>query len=190
MRRMICRYVVLLTVMLVLVGCEALTGTKRKGEIQLSSETFGAPSYYTFGYSYEYAEYYKWRKLGEPFTDPVPDIINEATRVIEGSEVTLIPGFNTPGQMNGFALAGEFETLNEARDFYDGYSKVEGELQFETEVYSVELYQVWIQKTAAGNYAKLLIREIQNYEGELGNKYNVVTMDYTYQPNGSSSFPE
>jgi len=129
MRRMFCRYVELLTVMLVMVGCEALTGTKRTGEIQLSSETFGAPSYYTFGYSYEHSEYYKWRKLGEPFPEPVPDIINVATRVIDGNEVTLLPGFNTPGQTNGFVLLGEFETLKEARDFYDEYSKVIGDLQ-------------------------------------------------------------
>lgn len=190
MRRMFYRYVVLLTVLLVMVGCEALTGPKRTGEIQLSSETFGAPNYYTFGYSYEHSENYKWRKLGEPLPEPVPDIINVAERSIVGNEVILIPGFITPGQMNGFALVGDFETLKEATDFYNGYSKVVGDLQFETESSTVELSQVWVQQTATGNYAKLLVKEIKNYEGESGNKYNVVTMDYTYQPNGSSSFSE
>ena len=73
--------------------------------------------------------------------------------------------------------------LKEARDFYDGYSKAVDGLQFETESYAIELHQVWVQQTAAGNYVKLLIKGIENYEGESGNKYNVVTMDYTYQPN-------
>ena len=53
---------------------------------------------------------------------------------------------------------------------------------------TVELYQVWVQKTALGNYAKLLIKDIQNYESEAGSHYNEVTLDFIYQPDGSTSF--
>ena len=110
--------------------------------------------------------------------------------MLEGGNVTLLPGFNSPGQMNGFALAGEFGSLEDANDFYKEYNEVEAGLQFETVSDTVELYQVWIQQTDIGNYVKLLVRDIQNFEGETGNLYNEVTLDYTYQPNGSTTFPK
>ena len=177
--------VVVVMVLLAANGCIAFRGPEKTGEIHLSSETFGE-TYYLFGYSYEDSEFYRFQYQGEP----LPDIINEGFRVLVGGEVTSLPGFNTPGQMNGFALVGAFGTLEDARNFYDGYIEVEDGLQFVTVSDIVELYQVLVQQTEAGNYVKLLIRDIQSFEGESGNKYNTVTIDYTYQPNGSSSFPE
>ncbi|MEZ5069483.1 MAG: hypothetical protein R2751_00595 [Bacteroidales bacterium] len=53
----------------------------------------------------------------------------------------------------------------------------------------MELYQVWVQKTAADTYAKLLVKEILDEEDEGGNQFNVVVADFTYQPNGSANFP-
>jgi hypothetical protein len=186
MRKTEFKYMVVLLVLMATGGCEGLTGPKRTGKIQLSSQLFGTDTYYIFGYGYEQGEYYRYPFKGEP----VPDIINEAFRVIEGGKVTLLPGFNTPGQMNGFALAREFGTLESARNFYNEYLKVEDGLQFETISDTVELYQVWIQQTVLGNYVKLLIQDIQTYEGEAGSIYNEITMEYTYQPDGSSTFPD
>ncbi len=177
------------TVLLVLFGmssCKGLLGPDKTGEIQLSSETFGE-SYYLFGYSYEDGEYYRFEYQGEP----LPDIINEAYRVlVAGGGFITLPGFNTPGQMNGFALIGEFENLESARDFYNKYVKVEDGLQFETVSDTVKLYQVWAQQTEIGNYVKLLVKDIQNFEGESGALFNEVSLEYTYQPNGSSTFPD
>ena len=69
-------------------------------------------------------------------------------------------------QINGFALVGEFESLEEARNFYKDYREVDSNLQFEADSDTVELYQVWVQQTSIGNYAKLLVTDIQNFEGE------------------------
>jgi len=186
MARAAIRFVALGALLLNLAGCEALTGPKRTGEISLSSELFGSDNYYIYGYSYETSDYYRYPYQGEL----IPDIINEAFRVIEGSEVVLLPGFNSPAQMNGFALVGEFESQEEARNFYKDYTSVENDLQFETVSDTVEQFQVWIQLTEQGNYAKLLVRSIENLQGESGNMYNQVSMDYTYQPNGSATFPD
>jgi len=185
MRRTVLKYGVVLLVFFVTGGCKGLTGPDRTGEIDLSSETFGE-TYYLFGFSYEHSEFYRFQYQGETR----PDIINEGYRVLIGGEVSTLPGFNTPGQMNGFALAGEFGTLEEARNFYEGYTEVEGGMQFETVSDTVELFQVWVQQTELGNYVKLLIKEIQNFEGETGAPFNKVTMDYTYQPDGSTTFPK
>jgi len=37
---------------------------------------------------------------------------------------------------------------------------------------------------------KLLVKEVESLEGDLGNKYSEVLLDYTYQPNGSTDFPK
>ncbi len=179
------RYTIWVVVLWVVVSCKALLGPDRTGEITLSSETF-SESYYIYGYSYEREDYYRWPYQGEP----VPDIINEGYLILEGGELSSVPGFNIPAQMNGFALAGEFSSLEEARDFYDGYAEVANDLQFETVSDTVELFQVWIQKTSIDNYVKLLIKEITVFESELGKMNSEVTLEYTYQPNGSTTFPD
>ncbi len=152
----------------------------------MSSQLFGTDSYYLFGYKYEDSDFYRY-----PFrSEPVPDIINEAFRVILGSEVGLLPGFNTPAQVHGFALLGEFETLDEADEFYRSYLTVQDDLQFETVSDTVELFQVWLQKTSEENYVKMLVRDIETMRGESGNIFNEVTIEYTYQPDGSRTFSD
>ena len=169
-------------------SCELFRGPDRTGEIQLSSQLFGTDGYYLFGYHYEDGEYYRFEFQG----DPIPDIINEGMRILRNGEVAVLPQFNSPkrGEKVGFALIGEYQTLDQARSFYDDYMTVGNDLQFETLSDTVELYQVWIQRTGDGNYAKLLVKDILFDEGESGNKFSEVVMEYTYQPNGSSTFPE
>ncbi len=167
-------------------GCERWFGPEKSGEIQLSSQLFGSESYYLFGFGYEQAEYYRYPYQGEP----VPDIINEAYRMIDGGEVKVLPGFNIPAQVNGFALVGEFPTLAEARSFYDDYKEVEQGLQFETVSDTVELFQVWIQQTSLGNYVKLLVKDINTLQGESGDLYSEVVMEYVYQSDGTPEFPD
>ena len=180
------RYVLLLALILTSAGCKMLFGPDKTGEFRLSSEKSGTEVYYLFGYSYEDSEFYRF-----PYEkDPYPDIINEGHRVLDGDETIELPGFNTPGQKNGFALVGEFANLDDARDFYNGYNTVEEGLQYSVVSDIVEAYQVWGQQTSAGNYVKLLVKEAASLEGEAGNKYSEVLLDYTYQPNGSRDFSD
>lgn len=179
------RFMLLMALILSGTSCKMLFGPDKKGEIRLSSEKFGTETYHLFGYSYEDSEFYRY-----PFEkDPTPDIINEGTRVIQGETTIELPSFNTPGQSNGFALVGEFSNLEDAKAFYKDYDRVEDGLQFAVETGIVEEFQVWIQMTSAGNYVKLLLKEAASLEGEGGDKYSEVRMDYTYQPNGSRDFP-
>jgi len=180
------RYSVVLLGVLILAaaGCKMFRGPDKTGEFRLSSEKFLVESYYLFGYLYEDSEFYRY-----PFEkDPIPDIINEGFRVLQGEETIELPGFTTPGRTNGFALIGEFDNLGDARDFYEAYKTVEKELQFTVESDIVEAYSVWIQKTSAGNYVKLLVKESESMEGDEGNKYSEVLIEYTYQPDGSRDF--
>ncbi len=169
-------------------SCELFRGPDRSGEIELSSQLFGTDTYYLFGYHYEDGEYYRFPFQG----DPVPDIINEGMRTLQGGELVVLPQFNSPkrGEKVGFALYGEYNTIDLAREAYKNLVSVGNDLQYETLSDTVELYQVWVQRTGDGNYAKLLVKDILFDQGESGNKYNQVIMEYTYQPNGSSTFPE
>ncbi len=185
MRSRVLSIVLVFLASLTTVGCKAFRGPDKTGEFHLSSETFGE-TYYLFGFSYEDSELYRFQYQG----DPLPDIINEGYRILVDGEVISLPGFNTPGKMNGFALVGAFGTLEDARSFYEGYTKVEDGLQFETVSDIVELYQVWVQKTKADNYVKLLVKDVVNLEGESGVPYNEVVLEYVYQPDGSTGFPD
>jgi len=179
-------FVVLLALILISSGCKMLFGPDKKGEIRLSSEKSGTEVYYLFGYSYEDSEFYRF-----PYEqDPLPDIINEGTRVLQGETVIELPSFNTPGQTNGFALVGEFLNQEDAKEFYKDYSRVEDGLQFAVETGIVKANQVWVQMTSAGNYVKLLLKQVESLEDETGDKYSEVLLDYTYQPNGSKDFPK
>ena len=181
------RYVLLLALILTSAGCKMLFGPDKTGEFRLSSEKFLEEStFHQFGYSYEDSEFYRFRYE----KDPLPDIINEGTRVLDGQETIELSSFNTPGQINGFALVGEFSNLDDAEDFYKDYKRVEDGLQFSVESGIVEAYQVWVQMTSAGNYVKLLVKEVNSLEGDEGNKYSEALLDYTYQPNGDRDFPK
>jgi len=180
------RYVLLAVLIFFSTGCKMLFGPDKTGEFRLSSEKSGTETYYVYGYSYEDGDFYRF-----PYEkDPLPDIINEGFRVLEGGETIELPGFNTPGRSNGFALVGEFTNLDDAQDFYDDYKRVEDDLGFSVQSDIVEEFQVWVQQTSAGNYVKLLVKEAESLEGEQGNKYSEVHLDYTYQPNGSRDFPK
>ena len=180
------RFVVLMLLTIGVAGCKLFTGPDRTGEFRLSSEgMLGDVTYYWVGYSYEDSEFYRY-----PYEkDPVPDLINLGFRVIGGDGQSTLPGFNTPGSMNGFALVDQFPSLLEARNFYNDYGEAESNLQFEVDSDTVELFQVWVQRTSLGNYAKLLVTDIKDFEGEGDSKYNEVICEYTYQPNGSREFP-
>ena len=181
------KYVWMGMIALFFMGCDSLKGPKEKGEFRLSSEKFGTETFHLMGYLYEESEFYRYPYQG----DKVPDIINEGYLVLaDGGGLISLPGFNTPGQINGFALLGEFESIDGARSFYEGYDNVEDGLQFETDSDTVELNQVWVQQTSSGNYVKLLVKDILDQEGESGTLFNDVVLEYTYQSNGSTKFPD
>lgn len=173
-----------LAFLVILAGCEKESGPVLGGTITLSSQLQGSESYYLYGFHYGNAEMYPYPQQGET----LPDIINEAFPPPDGSDDPSQPGFNTPARVNGFALVGEFPSLDDANAFFRDYTAVEEGLIFETPSDTVKLYQVWLQQTSTGNYVKMVIRDIQYLEAESGEAYNEVILEYTYSPDGSAEF--
>ncbi|MBE9517862.1 MAG: hypothetical protein IMY68_04800, partial [Bacteroidetes bacterium] len=120
--------IVAATCLLLIVGCEKDAEPDLSGIITLSSQLHGTGPYYLYGFSFEEGEMYRYPHQDEP----LPDIILEVFPVGEGDEQTILPGFNTPGLVNGFALVGEFSTWDDAYEFYNNYDKVEDGLHYET----------------------------------------------------------
>lgn len=177
--------IVAVTCLLLIVGCEKDAEPDLSGIITLSSQLHPSEeSFYLYGFSFEEGEKYRYPHQD----DPLPDIILEVFPVGEGDEQTILPGFNTPGLVNGFALVGEFSTWDEAYEFYKNYDKVEDGLHYETASDVVELYQVWVQLTAEGDYVRMVVKDIQLFESETGDPYNEVSLEYAYAPDGSMEF--
>ena len=172
--------------LLVLVGCKKETNPTLGGQITLSSQLHGTESFYINGFFFEKAEMYRYSYSQQGET--LPDIINEGFPPSNGSEELSEPGFNTPGRVNGFALVGEFSNLTEANTYFRDYTEVEMGLEYKTVSDTVKLYQVWVQQTSAGNFVKMVIRDIEYLEAESGEAYNEVSLEYTYSPEGSTEF--
>jgi hypothetical protein len=100
-----------------------------------------------------------------------------------------VPGFNTPAQSNGFALAGDFNSAEEARTFFDNLVTLDSTYLFNTLSDPVSVHQVWVQKTSSGRFVKLLVKEINSFIPENEKAYNEVVVEYFYQPDGSATFP-
>lgn len=174
------------TFLLLLAGCEKETGTNVTGEITLSSQLHGsaAEGFYIYGYSFEPGEMYAYPRSGVP----LPDIINEGYLVIEDGEEIALAGFNTPERVNGFALVGEFSNWEDANTFYQDYREVKGDLNYEILSDIIVPYQVWVQWTSSGKYVKMIIRDVLQFESDLGDPYTEVILEYTYAADGSMEF--
>jgi hypothetical protein len=171
--------------LLVLVGCKKETNPTLGGQITLSSQLHGTESFYINGFLFEKAEMVRYHLT---LHENLPDIINEGFPVINGSEELSEPGFNTPGRVNGFALVGEFSNLTDANAFFQDYTELEEGLEYQMVSDTVKLYQVWVQQTSAGNFVKMVIRDIAYLEAEAGQAYSEVSLEYTYSPGGSTEF--
>jgi len=168
------------SILCIVFSCSRL-GENEKGQLFLSSR-FDFTLTTITGYNFQSAAY-----VAYPSADEVlPDIIVDQFRVLDGS---IEPGFTSPSNTNGFALAGSFTNLEASRDFFEKeLISVDSTLRFEASSDTVKRFQVWILKTSLDNYVKLHVLDITEIEDNVG-KYNELTIDFYYQSDGSPSFP-
>jgi hypothetical protein len=172
----------LLILLLMVVSCETGGGGDGEGRIVLSS-IFDYESSKTRGFNFEEEQFMEFPAATA--TSPQPDIIIETYKRVDAPPK---PGFTSPGNENGFALLGVFDDLTTSEDFYNNYLEVDTSLTLNSSTDTVRLYQVWILRTALGNYAKLLVRDIRNYD-DMAGEYMEVTVDYHYRDDGTPRFP-
>ena len=173
-------------ILVLVTSCKKNDQPVMKGSINLSSQLLGVDTYYIFGYNFDTSDYIQF-SFFQTMGNTVPDIINYPFKNPDGT--VDAPGFNAPSRKNGFHLLGEFNSLYEARTFYNEYLDIQSGLSFEVDSDTVRKYQVWLQKTQLDHYAKLLVTDIAYYNESIGESYVVVSMDFTYQDDGTGIFP-
>ena len=166
---------------LLLFACER-TNEEFRGQVVISS-AFNFDDYSVDGFNFELGERTRFPSVGEP----LPDIIVDNFRLLDGS---VKPGFSSPANSNGFALAGEFNDLKLSLDYFENrLDTFDINADFSPSSDTVREFQVWVLKTTLNKYAKLHVREIWT-EDDVTGTYVEVMIDYYYQPDGSATFPE
>jgi len=162
-------------------ACEK-TNEEFRGQVVISS-AFNFEDASVFGYNFELGKQTRYPSIGEP----LPDIIVDQFRLLDG---TVKPGFTSPANTNGFALAGEFDALKTSKEFYENaLDTFDVNADFSPSSDTVREFQVWVLKTTLNKYVKLHVRQIWTEEDVTG-QYIEVMIDYYYQPDGSATFPE
>jgi hypothetical protein len=166
---------------LFLSACEK-TNDQYRGQVVISS-AFNFDESSVYGFNFELGERTRYPSVGEP----LPDVIVDRFRLLDGS---VKPGFTSPANTNGFALAGEFNDLQASLDFFrNKLDTFDINADFSPSSDTVREFQVWVLKTTLNKYAKLHVQQIWTVEDVTG-KYVEVMVDYYYQPDGSATFPE
>lgn len=162
-------------------GCKK-ANQEYRGDVILSS-AFNFEDASVYGYNFEMG---KRLIFPAPVGEPLPDIIVDRYRLLDGS---VKPGFTSPANTNGFALAGAFDNLQESLDYYENeLLTFDANAEFSPSSDTVREFQVWVLKTTLNKYVKLHVREIWTIDDVTG-KFNEVMVDYYYQPDGTATFP-
>jgi hypothetical protein len=168
-------------VLLATFGCQSQEHMNR-GEVVISSK-FNFDAATVMGYNFELGKSTSFPSTG----DPLPDIIVDQFRLVDGS---VEPGFSSPSNPDGFWKAGEFTKLSESMAYFeDELQSVDPTVSFTPSTDTVRKYQVYVLKTTPGNYVKIHVTDIWQMEDAAG-KYIDVKIDYHYQPEGATSFSD
>lgn len=163
-----------------MVSCEKDDGKTNAGEFTIDNALYGFGPYYAIGYSFELG-----RELKTNDTPP-PDITVHARTDAQGNVSGAY--LDTPNLTESYALAGDFDTEAEAKDFFDDLLQV-GTYTWMLFADDISEYQVYIFKTREDNYVKFWIKNLV-LENRADEAYAEVTIEWRIQPDGSTTFSQ
>lgn len=150
------------------------------GSIIISSQ-FNFDNASLVGYNFEKAK----SVLYPTVEDVRADIIVDQFRLLNGN---LKPGFTSPSNPYGFYLYSKHNSREESLDYFNKVLiEVDTTMNLQSTSDTVELYQLWVLKTANKNYVKIHIDDIQEVEDDFGMHLELM-LDYHIQPNGTPYF--
>lgn len=144
----------------------------------IDNKLYGTQSYYALGFSFELGE------LTSTLEVPAPDITIHVSTDVAGN----ITGkyINTPNLIESFALAGSFNSLTEADDFFHAFTEV-GNRSWTLNAQNVEEHDVWLFLTSKGNYVKFRIVELIT-DNSAHPPFVQMRFEWRIQPDGSTTF--
>lgn len=164
----------------IVVSCDKEPATKYAGEFTIDNALYGYGPYYAIGYSYELG-----MKLKTSDTPP-PDITVHARTDAQGDVSGAY--LDTPNLTESYALAGDFNTGTEAKDFFDNLLQV-GTYTWTLFADDISEHQVYVFKTSEENYVKFRIKNLVLEDRDSG-AYAEVTIEWRIQPDGSTTFSQ
>ena len=162
------------------VSCDKEPERKYAGEFTIDNALYGYGPYYAIGYSFELG-----REL-KTSDSPPPDITVHARTDAQGNVSGAY--LDTPNLMESYALAGNFNTGTEAKDFFDNLLQV-GSYTWMLFADNISEHQVYVFKTREDNYVKFRIKNLVLNDTENG-PYAEVTIEWRIQPDGSTTFSQ
>lgn len=150
------------------------------GEFTIDNVLYGYGPYYAYGYSFELGVELKTSD------SPPPDITVHAKTDALGNVSGAY--LDTPNVKASYALAGDFDTGNEAKDFFDNLLQI-GTYNWTLYADNISEHQVYVFKTRNDNYVKFRITNLVLNDTDDG-PFAEVTIEWRIQPDGSTTFTQ
>jgi hypothetical protein len=174
------RAVTLLLLTILAVSCGRDESVPLRGTVTIDSRLYGTGPYYAFGFTFLTASRTPTNRT------PMPDILVLAETNVNGDVTGVF--LSTTAFLPSFKLHGEYPDAASAITAFNNLTEVSAAGNWIDLALPVEANEVWLFRTRDEKYAKLRIIEVK---GELreGIPYAECTFEWTFQPDGSTSFP-
>jgi hypothetical protein len=137
--------------------------------------------YIVYGYSFEKGKNIPFTLVGSSKPDIIVSNLTDVMNKILGAVL------NSPDNEEAFYFNFKGSDYTEAKEWFDNYSEVTA-VNFKPISDSLEFNQVWTLQTAAGKFAKFLVKDIDFLPDIATADYIDVTVDFEYQPDGTRIF--
>jgi hypothetical protein len=168
---------ILLTIFSVVSGCTKVEPIRTSGIDTIDNIKHQATTFYVYGFLFSGA------KLVSTFPGPGPDITVYVNNDNLVPRITLQANNLKPS----FSKVGDFVDENAAKAAFNNL-KTLSVSQWQDMADPLVVNQVWIYRSGSENYAKIRIISTIN-ENRQGMAYGECTFQWTYQPDGSLTFP-
>jgi len=171
---------IVLIIALFIVSCDKDPESRYSGEFTIDNTLYGLGPYYAIGFSFEEG------KTLQTIGTPQPDITVHAKTDAQGSVSGAY--LDTPNLKESYALAGDFNSAEDAGNYYDNLLEV-GNYTWLLFADDISEHQVYVFKTRNDNYVKFRIKDLvlQDIDDEA---FVEVTIEWRIQPDGSTTFPQ
>lgn len=170
---------VLLIITTMLLSCSKEAEDIYRGQFTIDNALYVyGQYYYAIGFSFEEAD--EMRTIDTPGPDITVHAYSDVQGAVSGAYL------DTPNLVASFALAGDFPSAAEAKDFYDDLLTAGG-YNLTLTADDISENQVYVFRTRMDNYVKFWIKDLLlDYTDE--GPYAEVTIEWQIQPDGSSTF--
>jgi hypothetical protein len=169
----------LLIIAALLLSCSREAEDIYSGEFTIDNSLYVyAQYYYAIGFSFEEGEDRR------TIDTPGPDITVHAYTDVQGAVSGAY--LDTPNLVASFALAGDFRSGTEAKNFYDDLLTADG-YSLTLSADDIDKNHVYVFRTRMDNYVKFWIKDLLLEDTDDG-PYAEVTIEWQIQPDGSTTF--